>query len=147
MFKRVGGGLFNAVAFAGAGFLFSKLNHTGYEKEIKRHNEAMEKLAKDKEKWYEEQVKRKEEIEKLRQQLSDANADINRTNTALKTLVRVNSLEKERDKLSREYSESAGNEPKLEDYYKPSDEMKEYQNVAFFLVGISGGYLIHKLYT
>ena len=135
--ETVIGGLFNAVAFVGAGFLFSKLNHNGYENEIKRHNEAMEKLAKDKEKWYEEQVKRKEEIEKLRQQLSDANADINRTNTALKTLVRVKSLEKE-------YSESAGNEPKLEDYYKPSDEMKEYQNVAFFLVGISGGFIVYK---
>ena len=54
--ETVVGGLFNAVAFAGAGFLFSKLNHTGYEKEIKRHNEAMEKLAKDKEKWYEQVV-------------------------------------------------------------------------------------------
>ena len=75
--ETVIGGLFNAAAFARTGFLFSKLNHTGYEKEIKRHNKAMEKLAKDKEKWYEEQVKRKEEIEKLRQQLSDANADIN----------------------------------------------------------------------
>ena len=78
--ETVVGGLFNAVAFAGAGFLFSKLNHSGYEKEIKRHNEALEKLARDKEKWYENQVKRKEEIEKLRQQLSDANADINKTN-------------------------------------------------------------------
>ena len=46
--ETVVGGLFNAVAFAGAGFLFSKLNHTGYEKEIKRHNQAMEKLARDK---------------------------------------------------------------------------------------------------
>ena len=92
--ETVVGGLFNAVAFAGAGFLFSKLNHTGYEKEIKRHNEAMEKLAKDKEKWYEEQVKRKEEIEKLRQQLSDANADINRTNMSLKTLAEINNCVK-----------------------------------------------------
>ena len=44
------GGLFNAVAFAGAGFLFSKLNHTGYKEEIKRHNLAMEKLSADKQK-------------------------------------------------------------------------------------------------
>ena len=39
-------GLFNAVAFAGAGYLFNKLNHSDYEKEIKHHNEAMEKLTK-----------------------------------------------------------------------------------------------------
>ena len=71
--ETVVGGLFNAVAFAGAGarFLFSKLNHTGYEKEIKRHNEAMEQLSRDKEKWYENQVKRKEQMELLRQQLSN----------------------------------------------------------------------------
>ena len=146
--ETVAGGLFNAIAFAGAGFLFSKLNHTGYEKEIKRHNEAMEKLSEAKEKWYEEQVKRKEEIERLRQQLSDANADINRTNTALKTLAeaqqREQALNNRVKSLEKEYSEASENEPKLEDYYKPSDEMKEYQNVAFFLVGISGGYIVYK---
>ena len=48
--ETVAGGIFNALAFAGAGFLFSKLNHTGYEKEIKRHNEGMEKLSRNKEK-------------------------------------------------------------------------------------------------
>ena len=88
--ETVVGGLFNAVAFAGAGFLFSKLNHTGYEKEIKRHNEAMEKLTRDKEIWMEKQVERKEEIQKLRQQLSDANADINQTNKSLKNLAEIN---------------------------------------------------------
>ena len=56
--ETIAGEIFNALAFAGAGFLFSKLNHTGYGKQIKRQNEATEKLAKDKEKWYKEQVKR-----------------------------------------------------------------------------------------
>ena len=55
--------------FNGAGFLFNKLNHSDYEKEIKRHNEVMEKLSKAKEKWYEEQVNNKEKIEMLRQQV------------------------------------------------------------------------------
>ena len=84
--ETVVGGLFNAVAFAGAGFLFSKLNHNGYEKEIKRHNLVMEKLARDKEKWYQKQVERKEELEKLREELSDANADINKTNKSKKII-------------------------------------------------------------
>ncbi|CAB4007390.1 Hypothetical predicted protein [Paramuricea clavata] len=43
------GGLFNAVSFAGSGFLFSKLNGQGYKEEVKRHNQALEKLAKAKE--------------------------------------------------------------------------------------------------
>ena len=60
-------GIFNVVAFAGAGYLFSKLNHNGYEDEIKRHNLAIEKLSKAKEKWYEGQVNRKKKIERLRE--------------------------------------------------------------------------------
>ena len=60
--ETVFGGLFNAVAFAGAGFLFSKLNHSGYEKEIKRHNLTLEKLARDKEIWYKQQVERNGEV-------------------------------------------------------------------------------------
>ena len=134
--ETVVGGLFNAVAFAGAGFLFSKLNHSGYEKEIKRHNLALEKLSRDKEKWYENQMKRKEKIQRLRQQLSDANADINQTNKSLKIL----------SEIQNEYEKGEKEEPKLENYYKPSEEMKEYQSVAFLLTGLTGGVFIHKLF-
>ena len=134
--ETVVGGLFNAVAFAGAGFLFSKLNHRGYEKEIKRHNEAMEKLSRDKEIWYEKQMRRKEEIEKLRQQLSDANADINETNKSLKNLYEI----------QNEYQKEEEKEPKLENYYKPSQEMKEYQNVVYFFEGLAIGYVGYKTY-
>ena len=137
--ETVVGGLFNAVVFAGAGFLFSKLNHSGYVKEEKRHDEAIEELARDKEKWYEKQVEKKEEIEKLEKKLSYANADINKTNMSLKKLAEINNRYKY---LKEEYEKSEP--PKLEDYYKPSDEMKDYQNVSFFLVGISGGYLVYK---
>ena len=139
--ETVVGGLFNAVAFAGAGFLFSKLNHSGYEKEIKRHNEAMEKLTKDKEIWMEKQMERKQEIEKLRQQLSDVNADINRTNKSFENLAKINYRMKN---LQNEYKEGVEEEPKLENYYTPSNEMKEYQSVFFLLIGITGGYLSHK---
>ena len=51
--------IFNAIAFSATGFLFSKLNHPGYEAEMKRHNKALELLAKSKEDFYEQQVKRK----------------------------------------------------------------------------------------
>ena len=127
MASAVGIGLFNAVAFAGAGYLFSKLNHSDYEKEIKRHNEAMEKLTKAKEKWYEEQVNNKEKIEMLRQQASDANADINDTNRTLEELRKITT------------------EPKLEDYYQPSDEMKEYQLIVVSLMGLGGECIAAKL--
>ena len=140
--ETVVGGLFNAVAFAGAGFLFSKLNHTGYEKEIKRHNLAMEKLSKDKEIWYEKQIERRQKMEKLRQQLSDANADINKTNKSFENLAAINYKYKN---LQNEYEEEEKEEPKLENYYKPSKEMKEYQNIFFLLIGVTGGYLGYKM--
>ena len=35
------------MAFAGAVFLFSKLNHTGYEADFKQHNKAKEKQYKN----------------------------------------------------------------------------------------------------
>ena len=86
MASVVVGGLFTAVAFAGAGFLFRKLNHGGYEDEMKRHNKALEKLAKAKEKWYERQVEKKNRIAILRQELADAKTDMEATNRALDSL-------------------------------------------------------------
>ena len=47
----VAGGLFNAVAFAGAGYVFHKLDKSWYEEEMKRHNEAMEELSKARDEW------------------------------------------------------------------------------------------------
>ena len=41
------------------------------------------------EKWYEEQVNNKENIEMLRQQASDVNANINQTNKTLEELRKI----------------------------------------------------------
>jgi hypothetical protein len=73
-------GVFNALAFAGAGYLFKMIDKGGYEKELRRHNRATEKLAGAKEKWYENEIAQKNKIAELRRRLSDANADINTTN-------------------------------------------------------------------
>ncbi|CAB4008748.1 Hypothetical predicted protein [Paramuricea clavata] len=86
MVSVVVGELFNADAFARAGFLFSKLNRGGYEEEMKRHNKAMEKLSRAKEKWYERQVEKKNRIAILRQELADAKTDMEATNRALDSL-------------------------------------------------------------
>lgn len=55
--------LFAVIAFSGAGILFRRLDKNGYEKEIKRHNLAVEELARAKEKWYENKVKRNDDIQ------------------------------------------------------------------------------------
>ena len=127
-------GIFNALAFAGAGFLFKSLDGNGYKDELKRHNLATEKLLAAKEKWEENQVKTKNERELLRQQLSDANADINKTNKALDNLNRITY---EKRTFERE--------PDISDFYEPSDEMRNYQYAAVGLTGLIGGWGIYKL--
>ena len=119
MAGMVAGGLFNAIAFAGAGFLFSKLNHSGYEDEIKRHNLALEQLSRAEEEWYEKEVARKNDIEVKRRQLADASADINVTNKALSS---------------------------LSDYYKPSKEMEEYQAMTIAVIGVGSGFVEYEIY-
>ena len=83
MASVVAGGLFNAVAFAGAGYVFHKLDKKGYEAEMVRHNLAVETLQKKKEEWYEKTVEKKNKVALLRQQLEDANKDLDATNEAL----------------------------------------------------------------
>ena len=82
----VAGGLFNAIAYAGAGYVFHKLDKNGNEKEMERHDRAMEKLSAEKEKWYERTVEKKNKIALLRQKLSDANKDLDDANDALHNL-------------------------------------------------------------
>ena len=45
---------FAAVSFAGAGYLFKFFDSNGYEKEMKRHNLAMEQLQKAKDEFNKE---------------------------------------------------------------------------------------------
>ena len=88
MAQIVVGGIFNAVAFSAAGFLFSKLNHQGYEAEMKRHNKPLELLAKSKERFYEQQVKRKNRMEELRIEILNARATEQQTDKAFVLLNR-----------------------------------------------------------
>ena len=131
------GGLFNAFAFAGAGYLFSKLNHNGYKDEIKRHNLALEHLSKAKQEWYEEEVSRKNKIEEKRHQLVEANKDINITNASLKALDHLNRIMEKR---------SLEREPTLNDYYKPSEEMEAYKVLTMAAAGLGGGLVGYKIY-
>ena len=132
MASVVAGGLFNAVAFAGACYVFHKLDKKGYEDEMKRHNLAMEQLMAAKEKWYEKTVEKKNKVALLHQQLVDANKDLDATNEAL-------------HKLRTAMDEGIGPEPTIDDYYEPSDEMKTYTNVVVGVTGSVAGALATKL--
>ncbi len=71
----VAGGLFNAVAFAGAGYIFSKLNKDGYGEEVRRHNLALEKLERARQEWNQKDIERREKMVALRQEKKEADAD------------------------------------------------------------------------
>ena len=47
----IGGALVNALAFTGSSYLFHRLSKDSIDKEIKRHDAAMEKLQKAQIKW------------------------------------------------------------------------------------------------
>ena len=98
---------------------------------MKSHNEAMEKLSKEKEKWYEKTVEKKNKIALLRQKLLDANKDLDETNEVLHNL--------------RTATEEEDEEPTLNDYYERSDEIKMYMNVVTGVIGSVSGFLITRL--
>ena len=99
---------------------------------MKRHNLAVETLQKKKDEWYEKTVEKKNKVELLRQQLENANKDLDSTNEAL-------------HKLRTAMDEDIGPKPTITDYYKSSDEMKMYTNVVVGVTGSVAGVLASKL--
>ncbi len=80
----VAGGIINAFAFAGAGYLFKMINSDGYGKEIKRHILAMEQLARARQEWNQKEIEQRRKQLELRQERSDANEDFKEINKSLK---------------------------------------------------------------
>ena len=126
---------FAAVSFAGAGYLFKMFDKNGYSEEMKRHNLALEKLNRDKEKFYEEETLKHDRENQLRREIQEANADMNRTNESLDNL---SAARKEYDALMALRSRRSV-EPKLSNYYTPSGDMQYYQRVVAVMVGVGCG--------
>ncbi|CAB3992286.1 Hypothetical predicted protein [Paramuricea clavata] len=121
----------------GAAKLAVALNGQGYKEETKRHNQALEKLAKAKEKFYESEVKRRNDEARRRAEILDANKDIEETNRALEDL---------RDYTRLMDSTTSQRRPKLEDYYQPSDEMKKYAVLTVGILGVGGAYGLTRIF-
>ena len=125
MAGAVAGGLFNAFAFAGAGYLFKMFDKNGYAEEAKRHNMAMEALTAKREKYLEGVTNRRNKIVQLREELAEANSDIKSTNQSLELLRRINELT----------HKTLPKRPQLSNHYKPSPEMEEYMALFGLLAG------------
>ena len=74
----------------------------------------------------------------LRRQLADANKDIRETNRALEQLRQVQSIQCNGKTFNRE--------PQLNGFYKPRDEMKEYQDITIGVFGVESGYLLSRIF-
>ena len=113
-----------ALSFTGASYLFELLEPDKYAAETKRYHDTLIQLQKDKEKFLEKETERREHISKLERELKRARGDIVQTNRALEILSHF-----------RETNREEG-PPVLQDYYKPSDEMKEYNIAASVFLAI-----------
>ena len=87
----------------------------GYVEEMKRHNLALEKLAKAKELFYENEVREHDKIQ------------------ALDALRKIRTVEYEGRRFARE--------PRVGDFYKPSNEMRDYQQLVVGAIGVGSGVL------
>ena len=131
----VGGAIVNALAFTGSNFLFSSLSKQQIDKERKRHDLALEKLARAKEDWEQQRVKYLDYLNKrmIQQKLSE------------KTFSNVN-------EALRVYSEVTGEnydfelppKPKLSDFYTPSDD-QQIRELVWVLGGTAAvGFFIYR---
>ena len=141
LFPPLAGGIFNAIVFSAAGFLFSKLNHQGYEAEMKNHNKALELLAKSIEEFYEKEVKRKSRMDELRMEIANARISEQQTDKAFILLNKELKKLQEEDNVSRNRRS-----PTLSDFYTPSQEMHKYQTLSSIIVGSAIGFAGLKIY-
>ena len=140
MAAQLGGILFAALSFSASGWLFHKLDKSGYDAEMKRHNLAMEHLSKAREKWYEEEVAKKDELARKRAELLQSKADLSTVNRALDALRKMDVVYHDGQKKY-----TFKKKPKLKDFYTPSDKFKKYQNITMGLTGIGSGLLLGLL--
>lgn len=132
MALQIAGTLFAAVSFSAANLAFKYLDPSDYSKESHRHNLAMEKYTREHEAWSRQNILNEEKIKHLVMEKHQANVDFNITNKNLAF------LKKNEQVLLKK-------EPKLSQYYHPSDKMQNYKHAANGRLGFAGAYGATKL--
>ena len=115
--------VFSATVFGGANVAFSMLTDHG-AKERKRHDLALEKLQRAREKWNENRMKRFDFINRRLREKNEANACINNVDEGMLEYYRVFG------KIIKPLPPV----PKLSDFYHPSETHKNGE-LLFFAVG------------
>ena len=127
-----GGAVVNALVFSGTLFLFSRLTDRG-AKERKRHDLAEEEIQKARDKLYKNRMKRLDFINKKLSERNEAKPYINKADEAMLEYYRVFAKK----------VKPAPPEPKLSDFYHPSETHK---NGELLFVVVGTGIATYALY-
>jgi hypothetical protein len=131
----VGGALVNALAFSGSNFLFSKLRSSGIDEERKRHDKAVEQLQAAQAEWSRRRIERLDWI----------NQELRRENRAVQTFRDVEAAMREYAQVTSKKLDPLGPEPRLSDFYMPSEGQKG-RELAFIILGMAAtGLVAYKL--
>ena len=129
----VGGALVNALAFSGSNYLFSMLRSSGVDEERKRHDKAVEQLQAAQAAWSRKRTERLDWIsEELRRQ-GHAVQTFRDVDTAIREYTRVTGKHVAELQL--------GPEPRLSDFYVPTDGQKG-RELVFIVLGMAATGLV-----
>ena len=133
----IGGAVVNALAFTGSNFLFSSISKNQVDEERKRHDLALEKLSAAKSRFERERVK----------YLDYLNDRMNRQNISKQTFSNIDRALMTYNEVTNENMQlpvGLRQEPKLSDFYTPSDDQAT-REIIFILTGMTVvGYLVYK---
>lgn len=126
----IGGAVVNALAFSGSSYLFSSMG--GANEERKRHDEAVEKLNTAHEAWTKRRTLRLDWENEQARKVKQAGDEFKTGSYASEEAFRATE------------PPVAGSEPKLSDFYTPSDEQRD-REIGFIAIGMTSlGLLLYK---
>lgn len=124
----VGGAIVNALAFSGSNFLFSSFKSKEADEERKRHDLALEQLTRARDEW---NNKRTQYLDLMNEKLQKEAHSRQTFSDIDKALQEYHILTGSRMDMPPELQ----NEPKLSDFYTPSEEQK-IREFLFILIGL-----------
>ena len=131
----VGGAMVNDVAFSGSNYLFSMLKSSDLNDERKRHDQAVEQL----------QAAQAKRSRKRTERLDWISEDLRRQGHASQTFRDVDEAMREYPRVTGTNLDPLGPEPKLSDFYVPSNGQRD-REIAFVVLGMAAtGLVAYKL--
>lgn len=130
----LGGAVTNALAFTGGNYLFSHLGKDSDE-EKKRHDKVMEQLESAQSEWNKKRTERLDYI----------NETIRKEHHAEQTFDNVDQAMKQYYYITGKQLPDLPQEPKLSDFYTPSEDQQN-KEIAFIVLGMTAtGFVAWKL--